>query len=335
MDKLFDSPWMLRLTALFLALALFLYVQTEEKRKAESDLSKETDVITNVPLEVYYDHDNLFVTGLPETVDVKISGPSAIIMTTKIEKDFKVFVDLNSLLIGEHSVTIQQENFSEKLNVSIEPKTVNVKIEEKITEEFRVEPEMNSRLVKEDFIVKSKIAEPTRVSITGAKSVIDSISYVKATVTGDKGIDKSFEQEATVKVLDRDLNKLDVRVNPEKVNVKVEINEYSRELPITLKEKGELPEGVTIEKLSLDPSKITVYGTKIAIDELKEVVVEVDRAQLKESGSYDFKITLPAGATKLSQDQLTIHADVINEQANEDTVSEVDVEAGTDEAEGN
>lgn len=61
--------------------------------------------------------------------------------------------------------------------------------------------------------------------------------------------------------------------------------------------------------------------------------MEVDRAQLKESGSYDFKITLPAGATKLSQDQLTIHADVINEQANEDTVSEVDVEAGTDEQE--
>lgn len=210
-----------------------------------------------------------------------------------------------------------------------------MKIEEKITEEFRVEPEMNSRLVKEDFIVKSKSVEPTRVSITGAKSVIDSISYVKATVTGDKGIDKSFEQEATVKVLDRDLNKLDVQVNPEKVNVKVEINEYSRELPITLKEKGELPEGVTIEKLSLDPSKVTVYGTKTAIDGLNEIVVEVDRAQLKESGSYDFKITLPVGATKLSQDQLTIHADVINEQANEDTVSEVDVEAGTDEAEGN
>lgn len=335
MDKLFDSPWMLRLTALFLALALFLYIQTEEKRLSESGTSNEADVITNVPLEVYYDHDNLFVTGLPETVDVKVSGSSAIIMTTKIEKDFKVFVDLNSLLIGEHSVTIQQENFSEKLNVSIEPKIVNVKIEEKITEEFRVEPEMNSRLVKEDFIVKSKSVEPTRVSITGAKSVIDSISYVKATVTGDKGIDKSFEQEATVKVLDRDLNKLDVQVNPEKVNVKVEINEYSRELPITLKEKGELPEGVTIEKLSLDPSKVTVYGTKTAIDGLNEIVVEVDRAQLKESGSYDFKITLPVGATKLSQDQLTIHADVINEQANEDTVSEVDVEAGTDEAEGN
>ncbi|WP_274308517.1 YbbR-like domain-containing protein [Solibacillus daqui] len=336
MDKLFDSPWMLRLTALFLALALFLYIQIEEKRMAETGSSNETDVITNVPLEVYYDHENLFVTGLPDTVDVKVSGSSAIVMKTKLEKDFKVFVDLNSLAIGEHSVTIQQENFSEKLNVSIDPKFVNVKIEEKITEEFRVEPEMNNRLVKDDFIVKSMTIQPTRVSITGAKSVIDSISYVKATVTGDKGIEKSFEQQATVKVLDRDLNKLDVQVNPEKVNVKVDISEYSRELPITLKETGELPEGVTIEKLSLVTSKVTVYGKKTAIDALKEVVVEVDRAQLKESGSYDFKITLPTGATKLSQDQLTIHADVINESVSEEeNVSKVDAEVSTDETEGN
>lgn len=336
MDKLFDSPWMLRLAALFLALALFLYIQTEEKRLNETSSSNETDVITNVPLEVYYDHDNLFVTGLPESVDVKISGPQKIVLKTKIEKDYKVFVDLNSLLIGEHSVTIQQENFSEKLNVSIDPKIVNVQIEEKITEEFRVEPEMNNRLVKEDYIVKGMMAEPTRVTITGAKSVIDSISYVKATVTGEKGIEKSFEQQATVKVLDRDLNKLDVRVGPEKVNVKVEVNEYSRELPLTLNETGSLQEGVTIEKLSLESSKITVYGTKSTIDVLKEVVVDVDRSKIKESGSYDFAIALPTGATKLSQDQLTIHADVVNEPiAEEENVSEVDAEAGTDEAEGN
>lgn len=334
MDKLFDSPWMLRLTALFLAAALFLYVQAEEKRLADSNSSNETDIITNVPLEVYYDYDNLFVTGLPETVDVKISGPSSTIVKTKLEKDFKVFVDLSSLIVGEHSVTIQQENFSEKLNVTIDPKMVNVNIEEKITEEFRVEPEMNNRLVAEDYIVKSTTVEPTHVMITGAKSVIDSISYVKATISGEQGIKQSFEQEATVKVLDRDLNKLDVRVSPEKVKVKVDINEYSRELPITLKEKGQLQGGVTIDKLSPEPSRITVFGTKATIDLLKEVVVEIDRAKITESGSYDFNIALPAGATKLSQDEIIIHADVTKKPLN-DEANATDTEANADEAEEN
>jgi len=255
MDKVFDSSWMLRLTALFLAVALFLYIQTEEKRETESSSSNETDVITNVPLEVYYDSDNLFVTGLPETVDVKISGPKQIVMKTKLEKDFKLFVDLNSLLIGEHSVTIHQENFSEKLDVSIEPRIINVTIEEKVTEQFRVEPEMNSRLLAENFVLNEMTAEPSKVAVTGAKSVIDNISYVKATVSGEKDVNKSFEQEAAVKVLDRDLNKLDVSINPDKVNVKVEINEYSREVPIKINEIGEPVEGLKIDSLS--PENLT------------------------------------------------------------------------------
>ncbi|MEK4427429.1 CdaR family protein [Solibacillus sp. FSL K6-1523] len=316
MDKLFDSRWMLLLTSLILAGALFLYVQTELKKGDNSGSYNEADIITNVPLEVYYDDSNLFVTGLPDTVNVKISGSTPIVKTTKLEKDFKIFVNLNSLLIGEHSVTIQHENFSEKLNVEIEPKMINVVIEEKITGEFRVEPDMNNSLVADEYIVKSMTANPSRVSITGAKSVINSISYVKATVTGEKGMKASFEQGATVKVLDRDLNKLDVQVSPEKVKVKVDIIEYSRDFPLTIKQKGETAEGVTIENLTIEPSKIAVYGIKSVIDSISDVVVEVDLSKITESGSYEFKVTLPTGATKLSQDKVTVHADVVKELVN-------------------
>lgn len=338
MDKIFDSSWMLRLTALFLAVALFLYIQTEEKRETDSSPSNETDVITNVPLEVYYDSDNLFVTGLPETVDVKISGPKQIVMKTKLEKDFKLFVDLNSLLIGEHSVTIHQENFSEKLDVSIEPRIISVTIEEKVTEQFRVEPEMNNRLLAENFVLNEMTAEPSKVAVTGAKSVIDNISYVKATVSGEKDVNKSFEQEAAVKVLDRDLNKLDVSINPDKVNVKVEINEYSKEVPIKINEIGEPVEGLTIDSLSPEKSNITVYGSKSVVDSLKEVVVDVDVSKIKKSGPYEFKVKLPTGATKLSQEKLTVRANVSGEPVREqgkDSEADADADSNGEDTDGN
>ena len=333
MDKLFDSRWMLLLTSLILAGVLFLYVQTEMNKSKDSSSPTETDIITNVPLEVYYDDSNLFVTGLPDTVNVKISGSTPIVKTTKLEKDFKVFVDLNSLLIGEHSVTIQQENFSEKLNVEIEPKMINVVIEEKVTGEFRVEPDMNNSLVADDYIVRNMTADPSRVSITGAKSVINSISYVKASVTGEKGMKESFEQEATVKVLDRDLNKLDVQISPEKVKVEVEMIEYSRDFPLTIVQKGQPAEGVTIENLTIEPLKIAVYGIKSVIDSISDVVVEVDVSKITESGPYEFKVTLPTGATKLSQDKVTVHADVVKELVNpeESPDSPTEDEASTDD----
>ena len=66
--------------------------------------TNEVDIITQVPLEVYYDTENLIVTGLPKTVDVTIEGPRQIVLKAKLTKDFKVFVDLNALLIGEHRV---------------------------------------------------------------------------------------------------------------------------------------------------------------------------------------------------------------------------------------
>lgn len=328
MDKLFDSRWMLLLTSLILAGALFLYVQTELNKGDNSGSYNEADIITNVPLEVYYDDSNLFVTGLPDTVNVKISGSTPIVKTTKLEKDFKIFVDLNSLLIGEHSVTIQHENFSEKLNVEIEPKMINVVIEEKVTGEFRVEPEMNNSLVADEYIVKNMTADPSRVSITGAKSVINSISYVKATVTGEKGMKESFGQEATVKVLDRDLNKLEVQVSPEKVKVEVDIIEYSRDFPLTIKEIGETAEGITIENFTVEPSKIAVYGTKSVVDSISEVLVEVDLSKIKKSGPYEFSVTLPTGATKLSQDKVIVHADVVKELVNPEESTESPTEDG-------
>ena len=93
---------------------------------------------------------------------------------------------------------------------------------------------MNVCLLKTFNVVKIDV-DPATIEVTGAKSVIESISFVKATVTGDKEINKSFEQQARVRVLDKDLNKLNVTIVPEQVTVKVEIAEYNKEVPIVLK----------------------------------------------------------------------------------------------------
>ncbi|WP_431028397.1 CdaR family protein [Lysinibacillus sp. LZ02] len=313
MDRVFNSVWALRIVALVLSLALFLYVKSElETAGREAAPSDEVDVLYNVPLEVYYDDEDLIVTGVPETVNVTISGNSKLIRQAKITQDYVVFVDLNSLMIGEHHVTIQNEGFSEKLKVSIDPGALNISIEERVTREFRVEPEMNKRLIAEDYDLKGMTVDPTTVVVTGAKSAIENISYVKATVTGEQGIKNSFQQEANVKVLNAELNRLDVAVQPEKVKVKVEIEEYSRDVPIKIKQIGQLKEGISIEKLSVEPVKLKVYGKKAVIDELKELVVEFDVSDLEESGSYEGKIKVPEKVTA-EENSVIIHADVKKE----------------------
>lgn len=311
MDKFFDNIWVLRATAFILAILLFFYVKAELTDKNETTTSNnQVDIITDVPLEAYYDSENFIVTGLPETVDVTIEGPMQLVLQTKFKKDFKVFVDLRNLLIGEHRVTIQHENFSDKLKVTINPEVVDVVIEEKVSQEFKVEPEINSRSLADGYIIRSMSVEPSKVTITGAKSVIESISNVKATVSPPKEIKESFTQEANVRVLDGNLNKLDVSVEPQTVKVMVEVEEYSRRVPLTLKQTGAPPQGVVIHQLETDTKSVVLYGPKSIIDSLKSLVVEFDVSQVNRSGNFEVNLKLPKGATRINPDKIVVRANV-------------------------
>ena len=310
MDKMMDSPWFLRITALLLAMLLFLTIKSDEENLNAAANGNMTDVIRDVPVEVYYDDDNLVVTGVPETVDMTIKGPTSLVQSAKQLQDFTVFVDLRTLNMGEHEVMLHVENVSDKLQVTLDPSYIEIRIEEKITRELSVDPEFNDRLLAENFIVSDMKSDPQRIRITGAKSVVESISFVKATVSGDPGIDKSFTKEASVKVLDKDLSKLNVTIEPETVNVTIDIEEYSKEVPITLRQIGEPKEGVTINNLTPSLRNIRAFGNRTAIDSLEEIVVDVDISKLDASKKLTLKIPQAKGVSSLSESQVEVEVDV-------------------------
>ena len=191
-----------------------------------------------------------------------------------------------------------------------DPQYVDVVIEERISREFNVETDMNESLLAENYVVKSYEVKPQKVTITGAKSVINSIGYVKATIAGDQGINKSFEQDTTVKVLDLDLNKLDVVVEPSSVQVSVKIEEYSKVVPLALVKQGNPKEGVTVNGLTTKTDTIRLYGPKAVLDKIDQLNVDVDLSKIEKSGSFDMKLAVPEGVTKLSKEVIEITGDV-------------------------
>lgn len=310
MDKLMDRPWFLRITALALAIILFFSVQAEDEKKTGSPIGDSQDVLRDVPVEVFFDNENLVVTGVPKTVNMSIDGPSNLVQSTKLLKDFTLKVDLRSLPMGRHTVEIKTENLSEKLDVRLDPATVDVVIEEKITKSFPVEPEFNERLLAEGYHVVKKEVEPSAIQVTGAKSVVEAINFVKVSATGDNGINKSFEQKERVRVLDRDLNKLDVTIEPEEVTVKVEVEENSKEVPIVLRQKGVPGENVVIESVFTDAKKVKLYGSKKALDAINELQVDVDLSKVKESGTVEINLPKPKGVSKLSETKIKVNINV-------------------------
>ena len=309
MDKMMDSPWVLRLTSLALAILLFFSVRSEINSNERLTVNMQEDVIRDVPVEVYYDTDNLIVTGIPAVVDVRIKGPAQDVLKVKASRDFKVFMDLNRLLIGEHKVKLKYENISRKLDVELDPDTVDIVIEERVTKEFKVEAEMNRQTIAEGFVLKGLAVTPPNVFITGAKSVIDNISYVKATVAGDNS-KENFMQNADVRVLDKELNKLDVEVNPKTVKVDIEIGEYSRDIPIALVQIGKVKAGIQIDDMKAEQRFITVYGTKSIVDAITTIEVPVDISKFTESKTYSVPAVKPEGVSKLGTDAIKVKVQI-------------------------
>ncbi|ARK24595.1 hypothetical protein SporoP37_07915 [Sporosarcina sp. P37] len=326
MDKFMDSPWFLRLTALFLAIMLFLSVKSEDpsNRNSTSDVF---ELIQDVPVEVYYDTENLVVTGVPDMVNMTIEGPTNIVQTTKLLKDFTLKLDLQNLTLGEHNVRIQAENISDKLDVRLEPGTVSINIEEKVTQTFRVDPEMNTRLLAEGYEVKSMDVQPAVINVTGAKSVVDAISFVKVSVTGEGSLNKPFEQKSRVRVLDRDLNKLSVTLNPEEVTVKVDIQEYSREARVKLKEKGQSTGNIEIESAVLEDKFVRISGPKSTVDAIKEIPVELDLSKISKSGKIELDVKKPEGITKVTPAKVKAQVKVSGEISDESKKADAETES--------
>ncbi|MGZ4161383.1 MAG: CdaR family protein, partial [Neobacillus sp.] len=128
MDKLMDKPWFIKILAL--ALAVLLYSSIPHTSNKSNDINvpgeQTSATITDIPVKVYYDTENLVVTGIPNTVKMTIQGPVTHVESAKALKNFEVFVDLTDAKIGSQRVKLKVNNLSDKLKATIKPASVNV-----------------------------------------------------------------------------------------------------------------------------------------------------------------------------------------------------------------
>lgn len=321
MDKMFDKPWFLKLVALGLAILLYYSVPHNGNKFIDVPGEDTTATVTNIPVTVYYDTKNLVVSGIPSTVEMTIKGPISLVEQAKALKDFEVYVDLTNAKIGNQRVKFQVKNLSDKLKVTIVPDSVKVSVQEKITKEFTVDPEFKSTLLEDGYVVGVPVVEPGKVKITGGKNVIDQIAYVKATIDERNHIKDTFTKEARVQVLDKDLNKLDVQVEPAYVKVTIPIKNTSKTVPINIVQKGTPPTGVSIDSIQLDSTEATIIGNENVVNNTDNVRVEVDVSKINDNTTLTLPVIISNGITKVTPQ--TVKATVTVSKTTQKTISDV------------
>ncbi|NYV68798.1 CdaR family protein [Bacillus sp. Gen3] len=325
MDKFMDNKWFIRIVALFLALLLYVSVSIENNDKNKDVKQKvENDVVENMPVELIYDQQNFVVTGAPETVDVTIDGPKSLVKTTKNLKDFTVYIDLSNAEIGKQRVKLKYKDLSDKLTAKISPAYATVDVQEKVTKEFKVDAEFNTNLLASGFESESPIVDPKVVKITGAKNVIDQITYVKATIDAKKEINQTITRNAKVQVLDKSLNKLDVEVDQDTVEVTIPVKNPSKTVPITVNPIGDEKDGVVINSITTEPKSIKIYGRNDVLKDIKALSVDVDISKYDKDTEFDVHIKVPKGVNKIEPEVVRVKLN-ISDKEEEKTIRDIQV----------
>lgn len=320
-DKLIDTSWFMKVFALILALLLFDSQYDPDKDVSEMNVPSEHDseVLEDIPVKSYYDTENLVVTGVPDTVTVTVSGPRANLQQVIVQQDFEVYVDLTEAEIGTQNVPLQISDISERLEVTIEPGSAEVTVQEKVSEDYQVEAEFNQNLLGEGFTAEQPVVEPNTVTITGGKDVVDRIAYVKATMNNLEGpITETVTEAASVSVFDRDMNKLNVVVEPTEIEVTIPVEQLAKTVPIQVVQEGSPASGYVIDSIILDVDEATISGSETVLSETENVRVEVDVSGLEEDTEQTLPVIISDGITEVDPEQVTVRIGVSAVNTGED-----------------
>lgn len=285
-----------------LLLALFMFASAnkifEDFNLFGKNSGKDNVTIENVPVKVKYDEEDLFVSGAQETVQVNLSGPPSKIKQLQATQDFTVELDLSNYELGEYEVDYDVEGLPENVTAAVLPKKTTVSIQNAVEQTFEVQAEVNESRMSSKYTIDSIQTDPKVVTIRGGEDDMARIQYVRAMISGTEKITESITENTDVSVFDGQYNKLDVIIEPSKVDVNIEVEENKKEVPLYLNTIGELESDYQLDDAKLNEDTITIYGEQSALDQINEVYADLDLKDVGESGIFNTQLNLSNNISK-------------------------------------
>ncbi len=237
--------------------------------------------------------------------------------------DFTATADMNFLdrEKGRIPVEISVNRYVTQVNLSTRARYLNVVIGEKTSSKFVIEGEVKGAPA-DGFAVSSVAVSPNIITVDGPSTKVKQISRVVATVDVD-GMSKDVTEAVVPTFLDENgdaIDTSDLTINLSSVQVTAEINSV-KAVAIKVDTTGELGEGLELDKISTDPSTVTIVGSSSILNDITDITIPstvVDLSTITEDFETTVDITryLPDGVSLLNSKEGTvkIQVDVISHQ---------------------
>lgn len=331
-DKLLNKPNFLIFLSLILAVVLFLLVDSKALLLVENN----AEVITNVPVKLKYNAEAYVVEGVPETVDITITGRKSDIYLAKQLGEFEVTLDLSDYTASEsaYKVYFTYSKSIDNLTYKLDPSYVSVIIKNKVSSVASVTSELiNQDKLDPTLSVKSVSLSKSEVVVKGSESALDKIAWIKALVdldnddlseAGTYDLDnvKLVAYDNSGKILNN------IEMVPNTLSASVTLDSYSTTVPIEVKTTGKLISGKSIASILINDSEsqsVTIYGNENELKDIKSipVVINVDGMGSDTTKKYTVKLTKPTGVRKISETDVTISVTFGQEEQKKINISNI------------
>lgn len=323
LDKVLFNEKYSKVVSLVLAVLLYAIVNYNALSTSFQSSLRYSKTLSDVTVLAKYNSDTFEISGLPEKVDVILTGDAANVTSAANAENGTVICDLDGLTEGEHEIKLTTEGYGNNVNVVVNPTNVNVVMKKKTTRQFDISYDfINQDKMEQIYSAGTPEFEYTKINVRASKDTLDSIAFVKALIDVS-GQSADFEQDAVLVAYDSSGKPVNADIVPNTVHVKVPVTSPNKSVNIQVQVSGEVPDGKAIDSITMDQQTVTIYGSETTLANIDQVAVTLDAGTLTKDSTVLRPIVLPAGVTSATNTQVTMNITLAD--AEEKTIDDIPI----------
>lgn len=287
MKKAYESNWFSGLLALLFALLLFFNANSNGNSANTATNNQVYDeMLYNIPVKLEYDENKYFVSGYEDSVTVHLSSANRIQLNLETNEDtrnFRVEADLTNLSPGTSEVPLRVTGISSAVTAELDPATITVTIENKVTKSFDVEAQIPESFNTEGYKVDSISISPKTVEITTGEGTMAEIAKVVAPLTNVTQSADTIRQTVNVQALDSKGQVLSIENPAPQVKVTVKLSLPKKEVAVKIVSTGSPPSDVTGYTFNTSEQMVEISGSNSVLETIDSLEVPVDISDIRSS----------------------------------------------------
>lgn len=285
--------------ALLFSIILYFNANGQTMQNTLSGNESYSQTASDVSIQLLYDTDKYYIHGYENTTTVKLTSANRIQLMAEANEDtrtFRVTSDLAHLGEGTHEVPLKIKNLSSAVTAKLQPETITVTIEKKVTKDFEVKAILPTETTPSGYNLTETTVDPTKVTITTGDKTLAEIHQVVAKVNPSMITDDGVNSNVSVQALNSAGEPLSIVSDPVQVNVTSDAIKPKKTVSLYGIQQGTKGEGIKNYNFKFSELEAEVTGTTEQLAQIGDsIAVPIDISGITHRTTRTIQIPVEQG----------------------------------------